>query len=170
MPANTNPNFSGNATVQGIVYVKSPNTLTFRGNTTLAGFIVFEAAGDSSQNVIDMRGNFSVANLPAGAQYDALRTISGIAIMAPTAKLTMSGSADSNFRGNVIVDKFTNGGSADLQFDSGSIVALSSASDAVSFNGKTMRWKSVGMLNQPNVGVTYSAKFTPSSGSYLELN
>ena len=168
--AGTNPTFNGNATVQGIVYVKSPNKLTFRGNTTLAGFIVFENAGDSSVNQISLSGNFSVANLPAGAQYDSLRAISGIAIMAPTASLNMTGSADSNFRGNVIVDKFSNGGSADIQFDSGSIVAMSTASDAVSLNGKTIKWKSTGNFNQPSAGVTYSSKFTPSSGSYLELN
>jgi Tfp pilus assembly protein PilX/dUTPase len=170
IPPNTNPKFTGNATINGILYVKSPNKIQFRGNTTLAGFIVFEQAGDASQNSIDLSGNFSVANLPAGAAYDALRAISGVAIIAPTAGLTMTGSADSNFRGNVIVSTFANGGSADIVFDQGSLIAMSPGTDAVTFNGKTVKWKTTGKNNQPSTGVTYSNKFTPSGGTYLELN
>jgi hypothetical protein len=64
IPPNTNPTFTGNATIQGIMYVESPNTVTFRGNTTLQGFIVFENKGTISQNVIDMSGNFSQGPLP----------------------------------------------------------------------------------------------------------
>jgi Tfp pilus assembly protein PilX len=170
IPPNTNPKFTGNATINGIVYVKSPNTIEFRGNTTLAGFIVFENTGDTTVNKIDMKGNFSVANLPSGSQYDALRAISGVAIIGPTAALTMSGSADSNFRGNVIVGTFVNGGSADIQFDSGSLVAMEDTVTAVNFNGKTVKWKSTGSSNQPSTGLTYSSHFNPSGGTYLELN
>src|SRR6185295_18101068 len=32
IPKNTNPRFTGNATIQGILYIESPNTVTFRGN------------------------------------------------------------------------------------------------------------------------------------------
>src|SRR5205823_2533157 len=59
IPANTNPRFTGNATIQGILYIESPNTVTFRGNTNLQGFIVFQNTGTVGQNVIDMSGNFS---------------------------------------------------------------------------------------------------------------
>ena len=169
IPPNTNPKFTGNATINGILYVKSPNKIEFTGNTTLAGFIVFENAGNSSVNSIEMSGNFSVANLPSGAAYDSLRAISGVAIIAPTAALSMGGSTDSNFRGNVIVDTFVNSGSADIQFDSGTLVALNPG-NAITFNGKTVKWKTTGKNNQPSAGVVYSSHFNPSNGTYLELN
>ena len=41
---------------------------------------------------------------------------------------------------------------------------------AVTFNGKTVKWKNTGKNNQPSAGVTYSNHFTPSGGTYLELN
>jgi hypothetical protein len=170
IPPNTNPDFTGNVTVQGIVYVKSPNKISFKGNTTLAGFIVFENEGDSSQNQINMSGNFSVANLPAGSEYDALRAINGVSIVAPTTAVTMTGSADSVFGGNVIVGTFNNAGSADILFDNGSLIAMKDSGTAVTFNGKTVRWKNTGKNNQPNAGVTYSNHFEPSGGTYLELN
>jgi hypothetical protein len=170
IPPNTNPKFTGNTTINGILYVKSPNKIEFKGNTTLAGFIVFENAGDASQNSITLSGNFSVANLPASSAYDPLRAITGVGIIAPTTSLMMTGSADSTFRGNVIVNTFENGGSADIVFDQGTLVALSPAANAITFNGKSVKWKTTGKNNQPSTGVSYSNNFTPSGGSYLELN
>jgi hypothetical protein len=170
IPANTNPNFTGNMNIQGILYVESPNKITFQGNTTLAGFIVVEGTNDSTANTITMSGNFSVANVPADSQFDSVRAITGVAVVAPTTKLTMTGSADSQFRGNIIVGKFNNAGSADIQIDKGSIVGMDTIGDAVVLNGKTVRFTSTGKDNQPSAGVTYTEKFTPSKGSYLELN
>jgi Tfp pilus assembly protein PilX len=170
IPPNTNPKFTGNATINGIVYVQSPNTLTFKGNTTLNGIIVFENAGTTSSNSILMSGNFKVGSLPADPAYDAIRAIKGIAIMAPTAALYMTGSADSNFHGNVIVGTFRNGGSADLMFDQGSIIATDDTVDSAVFNGKTVRFTSTGQFNQPSIGVTYSDHFVVQGGSYLELH
>jgi hypothetical protein len=151
IPPNTNPKFTGNATINGIVYVQSPNTLTFKGNTTLNGIIVFENAGTTSSNSILMSGNFKVGSLPADPAYDAIRAIKGIAIMAPTAALYMNGSAD-------------------LMFDQGSIIATDDTVDSAVFNGKTVRFTSTGQFNQPSIGVTYSDHFVVQGGSYLELH
>lgn len=175
IPANTGTaahplKFTSNTTVQGILYIESPNYIEFKGNTTLAGFIVFENDGTSSNNSILMSGNFSVGNLPVGADFDPLRAITGVAIVAPTTKLEFTGSADSQLRGNVIVGAFRNGGSADIQIDKGSLIAMNETGDAAVFNGKTIRFTATGKDNQPSTGVSYSERFTPSKGSYLELN
>src|ERR1041385_1684662 len=50
IPANTNPQFAGGDTVQGIMYVESPNKITFRGNFNLQGFIVFQDTHDPRKN------------------------------------------------------------------------------------------------------------------------
>jgi hypothetical protein len=171
IPRNTNPKFTGGATIQGIVYVESPNNIEFRGNVKLNGFIVFENTNSSSQNVIDMRGNFTWGTLPSGAAYDTLRSTTGIAILGPTASMTMSGSADSTVKGNVILGKFVNAGSADMTIDQGTLMTLDDGATASAvFNGKTVKFKATGKNNQPSQGVTYSQKYSPVAGSFQELD
>lgn len=171
IPRNTNPRFTGNVTIQGILYIESPNTVTFRGNSTLQGFIVFENAGTVAQNVIDMSGNFSQGTLPASAEFDPLRTTTGIAILAPTTAMTTSGSTDSLVRGNIILGTFANGGSADLQIDQGTLMTLdTSGSASATFNAKTVKFTATGKNNQPSQGVVYDSKYVPVGGSYRELN
>ena len=169
IPANTNPSFLGGATIQGIVYIESPNVVEFRGNVQLNGFIVFEQANDSTQNIIDMRGNFTWGPLPSDPIYDPLRSTTGIAILAPTTHITMSGSSDSTVRGNFIVGKFSNQGSADMTIDQGTLMTLDEGESAI-FNGKKVKFKATGKLNQPSTGTIYSAYFDPIQGSFQELN
>jgi hypothetical protein len=153
------------------MYIKSPNNVTFRGNTNLQGFIVFENAGTVAQNVIDMRGNFSQGTLPSGAEFDPMRTTTGIAVMAPTTALTMSGSVDNQVRGNIILGTFNNAGSADLQIDQGTLMTLDTTTAAgTTFNAKTVKWTATGKTNQPSQGVMYDSKYIPVGGSYRELN
>jgi hypothetical protein len=168
IPPNTNPKFTGGANIQGILYIEAPNTVEFRGNVQMQGFIVFENKGNSSTNLIDMRGNTSHLPLPAGAEFDVLRNITGISIMAPTAKMTISGSVDSALEGNVILGSFSNGGSADWTISKGSIVTVDSGDSAV-FNGKTVQFVSTGALNIPSAGLKYTSYFKPDSISYQEI-
>jgi len=169
IPANTNPKFTGDAIIQGILYIESPNTVEFRGNTEIQGFIVFENKNNSTVNVIDMRGNFSQSPLPPGDEFDALRAITGVSILAPTAKMVISGSVDSDLLGNVILGTFSNGGSADWTFDKGSLIAMDQSADAAVFNGKTVRFSSTGQYNMPSAGVRYSSYFRPQSYTYDEV-
>ncbi|MEA2709683.1 MAG: hypothetical protein QOF78_2284 [Phycisphaerales bacterium] len=171
IPAGTNPKFTGGVTIQGIMYIESPNTVEFRGNSNMQGFIIFENKNSSTVNVIDARGNFTYGNLPTGAEFDNLRAITGISMLAPTASLVMSGSVDSQIRGNMILGNFRNGGSADLQIEKGSIITMDEgATDSAYFNGKSVKFASTGGAFQPSAGVTYTQKFIPTKGSYLELN
>ena len=160
---------AGSAAVQGILYIESPNVVHFGGNATIAGFIVFENKGTTSGNVLRFGGNATVSPLPPDAMFNPLRSITGIAIMAPTAAVTMTGSTDSYFKGNVIVGQFNEFGSATIKMDQGSIVTMDPGNSAT-FNGNTTRFASTGVLNPPSMGIRYSAKFIPKDGTYLELN
>ena len=172
IPPNTNPRFTGNVTIQGILYIKSPNNVQFRGNANLQGFIVFENANDVSQNVISMSGNFSEGALPSGSQFDALRTTTGIAILAPTAALSISGSTDSQVRGNIILGTFDFTGAGNVQIDQGTLMTLNTSQpDSAYFHSsKSVKWTSTGVNNKPSQGVTYDQKYIPVGGSYRELN
>jgi Tfp pilus assembly protein PilX len=170
IPAGTNPTFAGNVTIQGVLYVESPNVINFQGNTTLQGFIVVEQANSSSVNKINVTGNFGYGNLPIGAEFDPMRAITGIAVLAPTTSLSMTGAVDSQIRGNMILGNFRNEGSSDVQLEKGSILTFDTAVDSATFNGKSVKFASTGLSNPPSHGVTFSSRFLPAKGSYLELN
>jgi hypothetical protein len=169
IPANTNPKFTGGVTIQGILYIEVPNNIEFRGNVNLQGFIVFENKGSSSANSLNMSGNFSHMPLPPGPEFDSLRKIKGIAVLAPTAQMVISGSVDANLIGNVVLGSFANGGSADWTISQGSLITMDRSQDATVFNGKTVKFTSTGKYNLPSAGLLYSSRFWPRSSSYEEV-
>jgi phage gp45-like len=161
--------FAGGTTVQGILYIQSPNVIRFSGSATIEGMIIFENKGTSTDNQLIFSGNAQMNPLPAGAMFDAIRSIKGVAILAPTASVTTMCSTDSYFKGNVIVGNFNELGSATIKMDAGSIVAMDSGTSAT-FNGNTTRFMSTGVNNPPSIGVKYTAKFIPINGTYGETN
>jgi hypothetical protein len=176
IPANTGTpshpvTFNANDTVQGILYIESPNSVKFNGNFNLKGILVMAAstAGESSTDGLDFRGNFSQLPLPSGSQFDAIRAASGVSMLAPTANVTMSGSVDSLMRGNVIVNTFNFNGSADIVVDHGTLMTMKSAANSAVFNGKTVKFTATGANNLPSVGVSFSRNYVPDAASYEEL-
>jgi hypothetical protein len=170
IPRGTNPRFNGGDTVQGIMYIESPNTVTFRGDFDLQGFIVFENANDSSVNIMDFRGSVNQAPLPSGPQFDPLRATSGVAILGPTVGMKMSGASSSYLRGNVIVGSFFYDGSADTQIDKGTIMTYNQTPNAAVFDGKGIKFTATGSSNMPTAGVTYNTYYAPDASSYQEVS
>jgi Tfp pilus assembly protein PilX len=92
----TNPNFNGNITINGIVYIETGNHVTFTGNTTITGMVVAEGdlTAPSSQDQVEFSGNLicqDVSQLPQGSQFDGLRDMTGTFILAPGFDLSFSG-------------------------------------------------------------------------------
>jgi Tfp pilus assembly protein PilX len=170
IPAGANPDFTGNVTIQGVLYIESPNNVKFRGNTNMQGFIVFENKNTSLVNTIDGSGNFTYGDLPSDAKFDPLRAITGISILAPTTAVTMGGSVDSQVRGNMILGSFASSGSADITISKGSIITMDPSATSATFNGKNVKFLSVGADNQPPNFVNFTTKLMPTEGSYIELN
>jgi hypothetical protein len=170
IPPGTNPRFNAGDEVDGIMYVKSPNTVTFRGNFKLNGFIVFENAGSSATNTLDFRGSVIVSPLPAGSQFDAMRSVIGVAVLAPTTAVSMSGSADSSIKGNVIAGSFAYNGSSTLYVDHGTLMALNTGANAVVVNTtKSILFTATGETNQPSTGMVYPSYFSPKPSTYQEI-
>jgi len=87
IPADTNPSFSGNATIRGIMYIRAPNVVSFTGNAEVHGLILAE--GDleypSTSNVLDFGGtvnSYDVSTLPEG-EFGGLIEETGTFILAP---------------------------------------------------------------------------------------
>lgn len=169
VPPNTNPKFNANDTVQGIMYIQAPNQVTFNGNFKLQGFVVMEKGVVGSTNTMSFSGNLTQSPVPAGAQFDAVRAVSGVAILAPTVAVSMSGSTDSFMRGSIICDSFSFAGSADIQIDQGTLMTLNPNANSAVFNGKTMKFTANGSNNVPTTGLTFSGYYRPRAGSYVEV-
>ena len=89
---NTNPVFPKSVKIQGILFIKSPNIVTFTNNVALEGMIV--ADGDISNpgtNRIDILGNFASGPYPAGPEFDDIRSEQGSSIIAPAFAMSFQG-------------------------------------------------------------------------------
>jgi hypothetical protein len=168
VPANTNPRFNGGDTVNGILYIESPNTVTFRGNFNMAGIIVFE--DKAGANTLDFSGNMSQTPAPSGSQFDAIRAASSVSILAPTALVAMTGSTGSFLRGSVIADRFTFNGAADIRIDRGTLMTLNPGMNSAVFSGsKSVKFTATGADNAPTTGMSYSSFFAPKASTFHEL-
>ncbi len=96
IPANTNPTFSNNVTLKGIIYIEPPNVVNFAGNTSITGIIVGNGDMDdnSATNQINFQGTVNsspISELPAEPQFDQLRNETGTFLMAPGFSVSMGG-------------------------------------------------------------------------------
>lgn len=94
--AGTNPTFSGNLTLNGIVFIEAPNVVTFTGNTIITGIIVGngDLEDDSATNQVNFLGTVDscpVSELPDEAQFAGLQDETGTFILAPGFHLAFGG-------------------------------------------------------------------------------
>jgi len=94
--AGTNPTFSGDVTLEGIVFIETPNVVTFTGNASVVGIIVGDGDvnDDSETNQIEFTGNVTslpVSALPDEAQFSGIKNETGTFIMAPGFSVSMGG-------------------------------------------------------------------------------
>jgi len=95
--AGTNPIFTGNVTLNGIVFVETPNIVTFAGGTTITGVIVGNGdlndnSGTSQINFLGTVDSCSVSELPLDeTQFDGIRSETGTFLMAPGFHLSFGG-------------------------------------------------------------------------------
>jgi len=138
IPAGTNPHFSGNVTIKGIVFIEQPNIVTFSGNVDIIGIIA--ADGDlnaaSELNQINFTGSVfsqSVENLPDEPEFAALKEETGTFLMAPGFSVSMGGSFDT-LNGTICANGVDFYGNAGGTID-GSVINYSE--DSMTLTGNT---------------------------------
>ena len=99
IPGGTNPTFSGSTTLNGIVFIETPNVVTFTGNVNITGIIVGDGDmnDNSGANQIIFLGNVAsapVTDLPETAQFDQVREETGTFLIAPGFGASFGGSFD----------------------------------------------------------------------------
>jgi len=97
IPAGRNPNFTGHATLKGVIYVETPNVVTFAGGVDITGIIVTNGSptDDSGTNQIAFTGNvtsYPVSQLPQEEKFHGLQEQTGTFMIAPGFKTRFGGS------------------------------------------------------------------------------
>jgi hypothetical protein len=168
--AGTNPSFSGGGTINGLIYIETPNRVTFSGGTHVNGVIVVSNPNDTtSTNSITFSGGGTVQGpetLPSS--YGALRSMTGIALLAPNFTLTLTGGS-ATFGGSVLAKAVSlSGGSGGAV--NGSVISYGTANTTFS-GGSGFTFTNTGPTTiSGNAGVHFSGHFAPVADSYVELS
>jgi len=169
VPPNTNPSFSGNVTVQGVLYIQTPNTVTFSGNTTIQGAIVVENNPTGNSNRMTFSGNVSATamnTLPANSTFPAAeRALIGSFLLAPSFAVSFSGNFGT-IGGSLVADSFTFSGNAGGTVN-GSVIALKDVPFTASGNSPF----EIGTpVTTTPAGITFPGPYAPVPGTYLEVH
>jgi len=179
IPPNTNPNFTGNTTINGVLNIMSPNVVTFRGNATVNGVIVTDTSGtySATQNRLVFGGSVTATALSAlpttNPAYNAnLVKLTGSFILAPNYAVSMSGDFGT-VGGSIVVGTITMSGNATGTVQ-GSLIAMhdnsgTGSSSSVYLSGSSdIIISSTGTTNYPT-GMSFGNDFTPLPGTYTEV-
>jgi hypothetical protein len=143
IPAGSNPTFSSDTVVKGVLFIESPNKVTFAGKVTIQGVIATEdpGSGQTADNTLKFTGQSSLPGVDAltGSEFDELKALSGSALLAPgfavdfsgqfeqaggtmaAEEMRFSGQAEGTVKGTIIsysdVEIFSMTGKADILID-----------------------------------------------------
>jgi Tfp pilus assembly protein PilX len=128
--AGTNPEFKQDTVINGILYIESPNVVTFKSKAVLNAMIVTEdVAGDADSNVLDFKGQITapgVEALPDTSEFQAIKEQQGTVILAPSFSVQFRGSVNS-INGTIAADQFSFLGNSNISGEvAGTIIGLSS--------------------------------------------
>ena len=168
IPANTNPKFTSNVTIQGVLYVETPNVVEFRGGVTIKGVIVTQnnPTGSLSTNILDFRGNVSaqgVESLPES--FGDLRQLTGSFILADGFHTKFSGNFGT-VHGSIIASKVSMTGNAQGTV-MGTVINLQDTLMEVDGSAEIII-ASTGTTNYP-AGVFFSSRYVPLPDTYEEV-
>jgi hypothetical protein len=168
IPANTNPTFGAGTVIQGVLYIETPNKVTFNGNTTVQGVIVTQnnPIGNLTTNTITFKGNTSVTGVETlDASFGDLRSLTGAFLLAPGFATSFTGSFGT-VGGAIVADKITMSGNAGGTI-MGSIITLTDT--PLSLNGSSeIIIASTGTTEYP-AGVFFSSRYAALPDTYEEV-
>jgi hypothetical protein len=132
--ANTNPTFSSDVTLNGVVYIEAPNCVTFTSKVTLNGLVATDNGANSglSNCRISFQGqveSFGVDALPNTSQFAAVKQLTGTFIAAPGFDVSFAGQF-TTINGTVAADKLTFSGQSGGTIK-GSVLGLSDAACSI---------------------------------------
>jgi len=169
--AGTNPVFSGNCEIYGILFIETPNTVKFTGNLTITGLIVGngDVSCPSLYNELTFTGNvdtYPVSQLPEQPEFDALRQETGSLILAPGFSASFLGNF-SIIEGTIAVSGAEFKGNADGTFN-GTVINYSDTPMTLKGNPNLNFDRSAYTETPAGFDTTRVLQYDPSS--YSEIN
>ena len=154
--AGTNPTFTGNVTLRGIVFIEQPNVVTFGGHASVTGIIIGDGdvEVDSDLNQIVFSGSvnaYGVAELPDEEQFDGIKEQTGSFLLAPGFSVSFSGNTNID-NGAIAANGISFSGNA------GGVVngtIMNYSQEPVSLSGNS------NLVLNPSGTITNPAGFTP---------
>ena len=168
--AGANPSFAAGTIIQGVVYIETPNQITFTGGVSIQGVIVVQnnPTGSVDTNSITFGGNIThqgVETLPNSAPFVGLPQLSGSFLLAPKFTVTMTGNSN-NVGGTIVTGRLDISGTAGANVK-GTVINLEDT--AVNMTGTSdIIIRSSGADKYP-AGITFGSHFTPNYKTYTEL-
>jgi hypothetical protein len=170
IPPNTNPTFNGDTEIQGVMYIKWPNAISFNSKAIIRGTIVVEnGATPSKNNAIAFGGGVEAygvntvptTDLPADAP---VRKILGSTLLAPGFSVSLAGSSGS-IGGIMLANSFSFvGGSGGVI--NGTFIGLGDVEMKFTGGASIARTKPSGPIP---VGLVFSKTFKPQRNTYMEV-
>ena len=168
--ANANPKFNANTILRGVVYVETPNQITFNGAAEVDGVIVVQnnPTGSVLTNTMKFNGNLThkgVETLPDSGVFAGLPKLSGSFLLAPTFDVIMSGN-NNNVGGTIVTSKLDISGNAGANVK-GTVINLDDT--GVNMTGSSdIIISSSGTTNYP-AGVVFGSHYMPLPDTYQEI-
>lgn len=167
--AGANPQFAGGSTIEGVMYIETPNQVKFTGDVTIKGVIVVQndPTGDANSNVIEFGGNVAHQGVEAldKTKFGALTELTGSFLLAPSFNVVFRGTTNS-IGGTMVTSKLDISGSAGANI-TGTVINLDDT--AVTLTGNSgILISSVGTTKYPT-GVYFGVSFAPCADTYQEI-
>ena len=168
IPPNTNPSFSGNVIIKGVMFIEPPNVVKFNGNTQITGVIVANGSLDapSSDNSVQFSGtvdSHDVNQLPDEAGFAELREKQGTFLLAPGFSTSFSGNF-ATINGVIAASGISFSGNAGGTIN-GSVVNYSDTPMILDGNTDLIFNRSGSGTSPPGFGPSKELIFQPSSYS-----
>jgi hypothetical protein len=168
VPARTNPNFSSDTVIEGVMYVKHPNKLSFTSKATIRGVIVVEnGAIPGRDNQITFGGGieaYGMETLPDNSNFPpSMKKLQGSVLLAPGMRVELSGSSGT-IGGTMVADGFSlSGGSGGVV--RGNMIALGKTGFDITGGGSIQRTRSDEI---PDI-LIFDFTFNPQKNTYTEV-
>jgi hypothetical protein len=171
IPPGMNPKFTGQATIQGVLFIQAPNVVEFGGGVTITGVIVTNGSqsDDSGTNQLTFKGNVNsnpVAQLPDDSQFTGLKSKTGTFIMAPGFAVSFGGTF-STLNGAIAANGVTFSGNA-----GGTVCGSVNnyANNQMSLSGNSALCFNRSGLDQVPAGFAPDIVFSYDRSSYSEVS
>ena len=139
--AGTNPIFTRDTVINGVLVIEAPNEVVFTAGTVINGIIVCEDDGaeDIAHKQIEFRGHVSapgVGALPETPEFAEIKKHTGTVILAPGFGVTFRGATNS-INGTIAADQFAFRGNTDIDGElNGMILGLTDREMILQGNAK----------------------------------